>query len=543
MRYLLLFSMLFLSASLTVGQSNTTCVTADLSRLTLARLDTLFDLAIQQEQFNCAIRVYQRISTLRNHPRDHFRAGLSYYNMQDFPNSKLKLEQALTPDSPLIWNYYYLGEVALQHSRDTTLAARYWMEEITHYDSSSFTYLRAHDILSKKGDYEKLIQLEQLSNYDNRDEDLKIGTYYERLGRNEEAIVHYKKACNRGSSSGCFAAYGVSSMADAKERIAYLEDAVRFSKGYIKELREFYQPRDSTELSLDSTYLTQEYNTTLSYYHFMLAKEYDSIPSLGKVIEHCDLALTLAKGTDQVNSVFDGCMQYFHKYGAIDKITHYEDLLAGANRESRSQIESLTITPIGEYKRWLVFLDSLSTEDISRQPFATIMKMLEAYESLNYLEDFDLLVGYIENKYPSHKDITQFNYMCLTHYESATRYKSYLDNLMNEKIYLSKDSLTLSQVFDVFVAQHRYYFGNENRKKSLESLDKLNRVIITRGEMLPESQKGLMAFYRGLTYRELCTNASDCDLMAEQFKLATQLNPDLLQAINTVSDCKCRSSH
>lgn len=510
--------------------------------LTVPQIDTLFDLAVHQEEFDCALRIYQYITTQRENDRDHFRAALSYYNQSKFEDAKELFVKTLTSDQPLlIWNNYYLGEIYLRSPADTTMAINFLFNEIKGFPSSSFAYIRLNELLNEQGDFAKLIELEELSEFDNKGESLKIAGYHDKLENVDEALKYYKQACEEGFVFGCSGAYALLDESKIKERIALLDQAIHYSKGMIEDLRDFYEPTSEDDPAEDSIYVVQEYKSNLAYFHLLKATEHDKLTEPKQVIENCDLALHISKGTAMFDNVFTQTMDFFSKYQVTEKILYYENF--SNNGYNKSMIKGGNKDKLARIKTDIQFLDSIAPYFNKDLSIALLERMLMAYENLNYSDDFESLRYFIESKYKDFSNFVTYNHICLMHYSDPDEYETYLGNLKKESLYLNTTLMSRNQVFEVFMADFSHNLENESkREKPLNSLNKLKKAITTRNEQLTVNQQALVAYSEGLVYKQFCKNLQDCLVMHEKFNEALSLDISLADAVAAVDICSCEES-
>ncbi len=530
--------------SLTLSsQGYTPCLSADLSVKTIAQLDTLFDLSLSADQYPCGIKIFETLlQKKRNLPKDKLRAGYCYLKMKMYSKAKDTLERALNPQAPAQFNYYFYGEAILGLNNDREQATKAFLNELRFHKNSTIAYHRLDTILLAAGDYLNLIEAEKLSDFDDQNEDLRIGYYYLQLKNNQKAMSHFNTACDKGNPEACYSCYLYSDTAKITERISYLKRCITNYNSNYEQLSRYYQPQSG--MSVDDTWIKNiknEYSTNLAQTYLMLALEYLKIDNRTESLNCADNAILTAVGTTDETLFFDKAAEIFKKLNVSDKLLLYKqntidlDKSYGNSGSKKALTESEeTISELFEATKLLDSIASLQPELLSSN---LLTRVLQKYDLLGATEEYDQLVNYMELKREARK-LLRFNFTNTTHYSktSSKRYDTYRKNI-SESDYLNKDSLSLDELVSLFLMDYDAEFSKKSLSGALKELRNLRDAIKTRKDELSPEIEAWLFFKEGLAYNSLDNSTNHCETAQSLFSKAVAKNPSLQKVVDGIS-CK-----
>lgn len=326
-----------------------------------------------------------------------------------------------------------------------------------------------------------------------------------------------------------------------QDRIQFLSKAISLSSELNQQLFEYYEPTASSDVNSDSLFIVQDFKTNMALYHSLLSSEYDKANNLNLATEHMDIAIRIARNTPFYDDILAQALNFFHKHGMTEKILFYDNkAIRSSNALSRSIRTERLVDTTPDVRQDVLFLDSISYYFSENTESDLIIRMLQAYDRLNYNADFDRLVTFVDQKRPEIPELPAYNLVALRHYDNSQDYLIFLTRLMDPDIYLNQDLLTKEDVFDLFVAEYRYHLTvEEELEKALKSIDDLRNVVSLREEQIEDEQQGILRYYEGRAFGTLCSSASDCNEMKRLFDEAVNLNPGLVETVGRLDPCGC----
>ncbi|MBX2968310.1 MAG: hypothetical protein KF803_02980 [Cyclobacteriaceae bacterium] len=537
---LLLF---LIMVQLTSGQNRISCDSVSLTNAPVEQLDTLFDASLIQANWPCGLKVYAELKNRRDEIKDHFKGALCRYNLEQYDiayESFIAISERTA--EPIEYLNYYIGQLNLIHHQDTSKAINYLFMEIDAFPSSVFAYEKLMEILNIKSDYASLIRLENVSSVNDESESERLGRYHLSLNQPQEANQFFKIGCNPDAPNSCFLAAITSDSSAIAERIALLNKSLAYSLKLNEELIKFYESRDIDQAKEDSLYIVQEFKITIATYHSALSSEYDRNEDQANAIANIDRAFFAAAETPVFTAIVEQLIQLFKKYELTDRILFYQDYMNSRQTDFTNSIREATVFT-DPLKQASIYLDALSSKVILKVSADTVVQALEAYVTLNYMDDFFNYIDLLEKNRSDLAAHVAYNLTAMRQFSGAKAMKFH-DRLNDPSIYLNHDQFTWFNVIELFMTRYNHHLETDkNLDGAISSINDLKGALEERNEDLPAYEIGDIQFAEAVAYWRLCQSADNCQTAENLFRQAKENNPNLEPTINrliSTQPCGCR---
>ncbi len=516
----------------TIGQNLVSCENVSLGDAPVEQLDTLFDASLIQADWTCGLIVYTELKNRQDEIKDHFKGALCYYNLDQY-NTALELFvdiQERTKE-PIEYLNFYIGQIHLIHSKDTFAAIDYLFSEIENFPTSVFAHEKLTEILNIKSDYTNLIRLEKTSSINNESESVRIGNYYLSMNKTEEANQFFRTGCGPDAPNSCYLAAITSDTSNITARIDFLERSIAYSLKLNEQLINYYEIRDTTTVKEDSMFIVQDFKMTLAMYRSALSLEYDRNGDQANAVEQIDRAFFESAETPIFTAIFEQMVMLFTKYQLTDRILFYQDHM-NANRTFFTKSSRSAEFYTDPVKRAVMYLDALSSMELTKVSSDTVISVLNAYVTLNYLTDFSKYVDILEKHRSDLATNVVYNLMAMRQFVGPKAMKFHA-RLNDPVIYLDSYQFTWQNVVELFMTQYNQQLEiTKDLDSAITSINDLRSSIKKRGEGLPTDVQGDIYYAEGVAYWRLCRSANDCRIAESLFKQAIGNNPDLEFIIN-----------